>query len=396
MNIGTIITRALNRAGLSVADYATREMANDFLDEIIQGIWESKRWNFRKRLLTLTTAASTEEYALDKRARVSNITPNTIRGADPVRRIRYEPSLAFYKKRPFELEGGNPYFLRDGEFRGYSTAPSSASAITFVSSLTNQTTGTVSVVRGQTRVVMTTGTVSVDKLGQWIRIGSDTKAYKVTKLEYNSTSIFYLNEPYQGSDNSSASYVLGDIYQRVTVLGYVSGQLTEEEVQLNGSTSVVTTKSFTSIVRLSKSDKTHGYITATSNSGAVTNGILDPGEMDLDIQTVKLYPVPAAVETISYECYITHPSLYKYSDSPLIPQEHHDILVIDLYIRLEEEWNKKEVSQNVISKRSELYQSMVAQDNNTDGWMMQQENYEDSDYIGHTNLPTTYDSDGAY
>lgn len=396
MNIGTIITRALNRAKLSVSDSGFRDMANEILDENIQDLWNKEFWKFRKKALTLTTAADTEEYSLDKRARIVNIVPNTMRGTDPVRRLDYEPSHAFYKRRPYSLEGSDPYYFRDGSFQGYATNPSVASTISFTSSLTNYTTGTVSVVRGQTRVVITTGVVSVDKIGQWIRVGSDTKAYRITKIEHNSTSIFYLNEPYQGADSATASFTMGDIAQKVTVLGYVSSQLQEEEIQLNGSTAAVSSKSFTSLVRISKSDKTHGYVTATSNSGAVTNAVLDPGDNDLDIQTVKLYPIPTKTETINYECYIQHPHLYKYSDSPLFPNEFHQLLVLDLYIRLQEEWNEKEVPQTVLERRNTMLQELIYLNNNTDAWTIQKDSYEDSERARLTNLPSTYEEDGSF
>jgi hypothetical protein len=149
-------------------------------------------------------------------------------------------------------------------------------------------------------------------------------------------------------------------------------------------------------VKISKSEKTGGYITATSNTGGVTNAILDPGETDLDIQTVKLYPVPTATETINYEAYITHPKLYKDSDSPLFPSEFHNLLVVDLFIRLETEFNGKDVSQVVLDRRSELLNQMNLIDNNTDGWTIQQENYEDSDRSRVNNLPTTYEDDGFF
>lgn len=394
MNTGQIVTRALNRAGLPVSDYATRDFAKDYLQEIVDEYWESKHWNFRKRAFSFSTTASTEEVSLDKRVRVKNIVPNTMRGSDPVRRIDFEPSHDFYKRRTHSLESSSPYFFRDGDFKGYSTNPSSASAIALVSSLTNYTTGTLTVVNGQTRVVIATGAVSVDMIGRYIRVGTDIKAYKIIRLDLQSTSIFYLDSPYEGTSSGSATFTIGDIAQKVTVLGYVSGQLQEEEVQLNGSSSVSTVKSFTSLVKISKSDKTGGYITATSNSGGVTNAILDPGELEIDVQTIKLYPIPSATETISYEAYITHPKLYKDSDAPLFPSEFHNLLVIDLFIRLKVEFQGVEVSEETISRRNSILQQMNSLDNNTDNWKTQQENYEDSERSRSGNLPTTYENDG--
>lgn len=396
MNTGQVITRALKRAGMSVSDYDTRELAKEYLHEIVDELWESKLWKFRKRSLTLSTTASTEEVALDKRVRVQNIVPNSMRGSDPVRRIRYEPSHEFYKRRPFDLSSGSPYWFRDGDFKGYSTNPSSASVITFVSSLTNYTTGTLTVVNGQRRVVIATGVISVDRIGQYIRVGTDNKAYKIVSVDLQSTSTFYIDSPYEGTSSAFATFTIGDIAQKVTVLGYVSGQLQEEELILNGSTSVATSKSFTSLVRISKSEKTGGYITATSNVGVVTNIVLDPGETEVEYQTVKLYPIPDATETINFEAHIKHPVIYKDSDSILFPSEFHNLLVLDLFIRLETEFNGKEVSSLVTDRRTELLAQMNQIDNNTDQWTIQQDNYEETDRTITNNLPTTYEDDGFF
>lgn len=396
MNVGNICSDALNRAGLSVSDLGMRNMAKNMLDEIIQSIWESKHWYFRKIALTFATAIAGESVSLDKRVRVQNIVPNTVRGTDPIRRLRYEPSFEFYKLRPFALPQTAPYYYRDGQFQGFSNNPSAASVITFSSSLTNYTTGTCAVINGMTRVVMTTGSISVDKLGQYIRFGTDNKAYQIVSLDFGSTSIFYLSDPYQGTTNAVATHTIGDIFQKATVLGYVSGELQEEEIQLNGSTSVLTVKQFTSLVKISKSGKTGGYITATSNSAAVVNAILDPGETEVDIQTVKLYPIPAAVETINYEAYIIHPHLYKESDSPLIPGEYHNLLVLELFIRLQTEWNEKEVSPEVFRRRSEIMQQMIDTDNNTDQWIIQNDMTEESERSRFNNLPAGYDNDNFF
>lgn len=396
MNINQIISRALNRAGLSVNDYGYRETAKDFLQEIIDEHWEAKKWTFRKKAYSITTVSATDEYGLNKLVRVQNIVPNTMRGSDPVRKLNFEPSHEFFKRRPYSLESSDPYYFRDGELRGFSTDPSSASVITFSSSLTNYTTGTLSVVKGSKRVVITTGVVSVDKIGQYIRVDGDSKAYLIERIEHNSTSVFYISEPYEGANDATASFTMGDIGQKATVLGYVSGQLQEEEVQLNGSTSVNTSKSFTSLVRVSKSGKTHGYISVTSNSAAVTNAVLDPGETEIDVQTIKLYPIPDAAETINYEAYGKHPVLYKDSDSPLFPSEWHNLLVLDLYIRLESEWNKNTIPQDVYDRRTNIFESLYTSDNDTDNWTMQVENFEDGDRHRINNLPTTYDDDGFY
>ena len=390
MNISTIATRALNRAKLSVGDLSFRDIAYDFLDEIIQEHWERKHWQFRKKSYTISAVSGTGEYTLNKLATVQSIVPKSMRGSDPVRYIKYRPATEHYRVR-FDSQSGSPYYFREGTLQGFQTNPSSASVITFSSSLANYTTGTITVVNGSNRLVFAGGaTITLDMIGRWIRIGTDIKAYRLVKRDFGSSSVYYLNEPYDGVSVAGATFAIGDIQQKASVLGYVSGQLQEEEIQLNGATTVATTKSFTSILRISKSDKTHGYITATSNSAAVTNIILDPGETEADFQTIIFDPTPSATETINYDAYIRHPHLYKPTDSPLFPNQFHPLLVIDLYIRLMNEWHGKDVAQDVLDRRAGLLNDMILIDNNTDGWDILQETEESSERTRLDNLPVSY------
>lgn len=391
MNIGTIITRALNRADLAVGDIGFRDMALEMLDEVIQEHWNYKNWKFRQVPLTVATVINQEEYALDKRvASVAEIVPNSFGGTDPYRVIKYIPSQEFHRTHTFDPQYGDSYKFRESGVKGYQTNPSAASVIACVSSLSNYTTGTITVVNGSRQVTFAGSTITQDMLGRWLKVGTDSKNYRLVKRE--SSTIFYIDEAYEGVD-ASTTFALGDIEQRLTVLGYVSGVLQEEEVQLNGATSVSTSKSFTSLVKISKSDKTHGYITCTSNAGAVTNIILDPGETECDFVCVKLYPIPDAVETLNYEAYIRHPFMSKDSDSPLFPSQFHSLLQLDLYIKLETEWNKKEVSDLVLSRRDGLLKRMEEIDNSTDSWTIYQESDESTDRSKIQGLPPSYGSD---
>ena len=381
----------MNRAGLAVGDIGFRDLALEFLNEIIQEHWQAKSWKFRIKPLTLTTANATEEYALDKRvASVTEIVPNSFQGTDPYRNIRFEPITEFKRTHNFTPQSGDSYRFRESQVKKFQNNPSSASVITLVSSLANYTTGTVTVVNGSKQLIFAGATITLDMLGLWIRIGSDTRAYRLARKDGTSSTIFYLDQAYEGADASGASFALGDIQQKVTVLGYVSGQLQEDEIQLNGASGVATTKSFTTLVQISKSDKTGGYVTATSNSGAVTNIVLDPGETECDFININLYPIPTKTETLNYDAYIRHPSLSKASDSPLFPSQFHELLVIDLYIRLETEWNKKEVSTITLSRRDSILERMTEIDNSTDNWTIYQESEENSERGKLNNLPVAY------
>jgi len=387
MNIGNIVTSGLRKADLSVKDFSFRSLGIDFLNEIIQEHWEYQNFGFKKGTFYLQTAQNIEEYSLSKYcAGVKSILNGTMRGSDPIRRISFKPSTEFLKTHPYELSSGDPYIFWDGEYRGFQTQVSASSLIKFQSSLANISTGTVNVTYGSNRVVFSSGVITIDVLGRWFRVGTDQRRYQIIKME--SSTVAILDAPYEGTNNSTASYVIGDVQQKGIVLGYLNnGSLYEEEVQLNGATSVSTVNFYQMVVRISKSDKTGGYVTATSNNGLITNITLDPGETEADFQSVKLYPIPTKGEAISYEAGSKHPYLYKNTDSPLLPSQWHPLLALDLYIKLQTEWNKKEVSSETLRRRDQMFQNLIANDNNTDNWTILQ----DSDQTEfRSNLPNNY------
>lgn len=393
MNIGTIVTQALMRAGLSISDHAFRELGTQMLDEVIQELWESKLWNFRRSQFWIETQANVSEYSLHKLVDgVDSIVQNTMRGSDPVRRLYYKPASEFHRTHSFSLSSGTPQEYREGETRGIETQVSASSTITVSSSEANQTAGTIAVVYGSRRMILTGATITYDDLGNWIRIGTDLKRYMIVK--YESSTQFLVHDPYEGTTNATASYALGDVNQKVTVQGYNDDNvIIEEEIELNGATGVTTTTSFQSVIRITKSAKTRGYITATSNGALITNLILDPGETEAEYETVHLYPIPTETELISYWAYSQHPHLYKPTAAPWFPNRFHGLLVLELFIKLQSEWNLKEVPQEVYRRRDKWEQRLIAFDNDTSNWTIQQETERDSERPVNTNLPTNFGRD---
>ena len=398
MNSGTIVTNALNRCLLPVNDYAQRDMAYGMLNEIVQTIHSLRDWKFKKARFSFQTQTSIEEYALHKLA--DSIMLNTLRGTNPVRRLKYEPTHDFYHRRPYELATGAPYFYRDGEQAGVQVQPSASSIITFSSSLSNYTTGTADVLYGRSFALISTGVITLDMLGRFFRVGTDDKRYRIIKVYPISAGTYRIDidAPYEGTTSTSTAYAIGDIGQKVTVLGLLDNDsVYEEEVQLDGATAVVTIQSFASLVRISKNDKTAGYISATSNSGGITNIVLDPGETQAEFTTIKLYPIPTEQETIEYEAYTKHPYLYKYNDVPLIPNQFHELLVLDLIYKLKSEFLNQTVPQELIVRRSELFEALESWDSNVSDWLASPETEEQtqSERRG-TNLPNNYGTDDGF
>jgi len=387
MNVGGYVTRTLRKFELPIDDLATRDLAKDFLDDVIQENYNFKEWQFRVSRFSFNTSAGVEEYALSKHA--SSIMMETMRGTDPIRKIRFEPRHEFYGKRLHELDAGDPYWYRLGEMFGYEVNVSAASVITFSSSLTNHTTGTVTLATGSTLVTGASSAFTVDMVGRWFNRDNDEKSYRVAK--FISTTRIYIEEPYEGAAGSGLSYTIGDIVQRGIVLGFLpSGAITEEAVELNGSTGVSTVQSFSSLIRISKSHRTHGAITATSNGGLVTNIILDPGELEAEFQTIKMYQIPDREERIEYECYTRHPILYKDSESPLFPIAFQPLIQMDLDIRFKDEYLNQKVSQILLSRRERLFDQLVTLDNSLDSWHVTTEKETQSVNVRGTNLPTNF------
>lgn len=387
MNVGNIITKALNRSKMSVSDIATREMALEMLDEVIQQRWSQKKWLFRKATFYIQTSASIEQYGLHKL--VGDILPNSMRGSDPVRMIDYKPSTEFFRRHPYTLQSGDPYEYRESDVMGVQTQPSASSQVTVRSSLANYTTGTVNVVYGSQQVIITTGAFTLDMLGRWFWVGTDQKRYRITTF-LDSTHVL-LSSPYEGTSNATASFAIGDVQQKVTVQGFLDdGTITEEEIQLNGTSQVTSVNTFASLNRISKSDRTYGTITATSNGGIVTNIVLDPGETEADFKTIKLYQIPTKTELITFESYARHPFLYRNSDSPLFPSQWHPLLLLDLYIKIMTEFLEKSVNPEVIERRNEILEDMTINDNDLDGFRMVQETEYSSSGFLRTNLPENY------
>lgn len=110
-----------------------------------------------------------------------------------------------------------------------------------------------------------------------------------------------------------------DLTQKVLVKGIVSGQEDYEELTLNGTTSVSTTKSFTSITWVTKSAITAGRVTVTT--GATTLIVMGPLEKTIKLRTISLYPIPNAVYTITVRHFLKSPPLSEAYEDTGIPDE---------------------------------------------------------------------------
>ena len=117
------------------------------------------------------------------------------------------------------------------------------------------------------------------------------------------------NNPSSASILTLSSSSSSDTTQSITIRGVVSGEIDIEEIALSGTSSVATTKSFTSIISIGKSAVTAGRVTITSNSAAVTIATLSPQEQTIKLRKFRAYPTPDATYTYEFKHFALPPIL---------------------------------------------------------------------------------------
>jgi hypothetical protein len=109
----------------------------------------------------------------------------------------------------------------------------------------------------------------------------------------------YQEQPSSASVISFVSSSASDTSQIMYVKGFDSnGYEDYEQKQINGTTTVSTTKSFSRIVSVSKSALTSGTITVTSNSGAKTIAVMSRAMLEYRVKVMRLVNIPNATLTI--------------------------------------------------------------------------------------------------
>lgn len=168
-------------------------------------------------------------------------------------------------------------------------------------------------------------------------------------------------QPTSGSTLSIASNSASDVTQTVRVWGIVNGEEDSEQVSLAGTTAQVTTRSFTRVDRVAKSDVTIGRVRVTANAGAVTVVDLGSGEYTARYTRIHLVRRPNAAITYNMTYLYKVLRLINDQDIPVIPC--HTALIVGAYAQgLEEhrqfakaqiEWAKYEGAVNNLIDRYE-------------------------------------------
>ncbi len=129
----------------------------------------------------------------------------------------------------------------------------------------------------------------------------------------------------------------------VTIFGVVSGYPDYEIINTNGSngtTSVVGTKTFSSVERITKNANTTGRITCTANSANVTVGVLPVG--NTTTAKIQLYPLPNTVFPINCYYYKLPYQLVNDGDISELGEEFSEAIILLATAKLKAEQNQSE------------------------------------------------------
>lgn len=125
------------------------------------------------------------------------------------------------------------------------------------------------------------------------------------------------SQPTSASTLSFSSSSSSDTAVQVFVRGLDSNDVeVSENVTLTGTSPVVTSNSYNSIITVSK-DVTVGTVTATSNSGAVTVAVMGPDEKEYKRKVLRLFQTPTQTLVLSI-LYIIKPMPLTNDDDSLV------------------------------------------------------------------------------
>lgn len=112
----------------------------------------------------------------------------------------------------------------------------------------------------------------------------------------------------------------------------VDGSVKAEIINPSGTTPVLTDHSYVKVMQVTKAGPWTGTMTMTSNSGAVTNLVLDYCDLGKMYQQLFLIESPTAVETIEYRFYRNPIKMVNDYDQPDIPYPYSQLLVWDALV----------------------------------------------------------------
>lgn len=320
-SFGKIVKTALLRADLPF-DVGHIELAKDFCNENINLAWYKTRADYRASWDQVNTVPGSTEYVVSKF--LDQFVKYSLRGpSTDTRYLSYLPPEEYFRRiRDQESNVSNPTIFTDGQMMGIDQQLTSTSKVQVFSSLANKTAGTVKVLTGQKKIVGTGTVFNTNDVGLMFKKDGDAQSYKIGR--YISATEIELDDIYRGVSSSGSTYKVGDIGIKCNIQGFVGGQITSEEVELDGETIITSEKTFTALTSCSKEQRTGGNV-YFRNAGSSLNVVatLAPAETEIERKTIVLWPQPDTVEALKYRFYMKHPVLWLDSDRLLLPEKYH-------------------------------------------------------------------------
>lgn len=315
--------RLIEQVGQRLGDTTPRALIKEWINMAQIDIAMMHPWQQLTRFLTFSTVASTATYSLPVEVlKIVGMTQTSSPfNLKPLHISRFD------EIDPNPTETGNPEYFIPFDGRGVSLQPTSASVLRFVSSQAVYSTGTVTAVQGSRRITGSGTTFATSHEGQPFKINDDPpdEVYEIER--FLTTTTLDLTTVYRLADKATQNYEIGDGFQRVRIVGTVSGNTTEEEITLNGTTNVDSSNSFTAVEALQLSSPAYGRVTVTSNAAAVTNVVIPPRTLRPYFIGVRLHPIPSAVITMNVRAIRRPRSLHFVYDSSDFGPEFDKLLI---------------------------------------------------------------------
>lgn len=190
-----------------------------------------------------------------------------------------------------------------------------------------------------------------------------------------------------------ASTSTSDTNIDITVYGDVSGYPDSETIATNssdGTTSVVGTKSFTSVERVVSSASTTGRITATGNSGNATVAVIPVGDRTAGIlyKKVQLYPLPRRVFPVNVYYYKDPYRLVNDGDIHEMGQNFDEIIINLAVAKIKYAANQKEEGDRFFAMYKDELATVRRLNMDKMDWFpkLKNRNQGSSDYLVHKSL----------
>jgi len=305
-------------------DYEHMNLARGYANDNIQELWYLVKADYRQSSDSLVTVPGSEQYVLNKH--FDKFVPNSFRGpsSNPRCMVYKDPIEFFRYTRNYQNSQGVPYIYTFGDFSGVDEQLNADSRLEVYSSFSSKTSGTVKVIDGSRLITCTNPIFSITDVGLNFQRSGESTIYKIG--EYISSTQVNLTDVYRGPSASGVSYKVGDIGQHVCIQGYVGGQVDSEDVILDGSNAVQTSKTFGVLTSVTKSDRTGGKVVVRNLANTQNVAIFAPAELVIERQSILVWRTPGSSETLPYRFYMKHPRLWTDTDRIFLPEKFYRLI----------------------------------------------------------------------